>query len=329
MRAIGTEGESDRGVVGAGHPAEVSAGLAMLEAGGNAVDALVAAAFMAFVVEPAMCGLGGYGRLSVFSATRGELLSVDHYLRAPGAARPDMFEIDETRGLKYYETPYTKGLKAERGPLAACVPGAVAGLYWAQRRLGRLAWARVLEPAIAAAREGLEVGWSLFLQLAQNEPAIRAEPATAAIYLPQGRLPRPPGQIEPAERLGLGDLAATLELVAERGADGFYRGRVAAAIGETFRARGGILSAEDLAAYRPRVVAETPQRYRGLAYVTCLDPVGYEALNILDRFDLAATGPESLAFRHLMAEAMAAAFVDNIAHYGDPDFGFAAVSAAL
>jgi gamma-glutamyltranspeptidase/glutathione hydrolase len=321
--------ESDRGVVAAGHPAEVDAGLAMLEAGGNAIDALVAAAFVAYVVEPAMAGLGGYGRLSAFRADSGALVSVDHYLRAPAAARPDMFEIDPDKGLKYYETPYTKGLKAERGPLSACVPGAVAGLYWSQRRLGRLPWARVLEPAIAAARAGLEVSWSLFLHLAQTEEAIRTDAATAAILLPAGRLPRPSGQIDPAERLDLSDLAATLEIIAERGAAGFYEGRIAAAIGEAFRARGGILRAEDLAAYRPRVVIERPQSYRGLAYVTCLDPVGYEALNILDRFDLAALGPESLAFRHVMAEAMAAAFVDNIAYYGDPDHGFAAVSAAL
>jgi len=209
------------------------------------------------------------------------------------------------------------------------VPGAVAGLYWTQRHLGRLSWHKVLEPAIAAARAGLEVSWALYLKLAENEQSLRTDPASAAIFFPEGRLPRPRGQVEPAERLDLSDLAGTLELIAERGAAGFYTGRVAEAIGATFKACGGILSAADLAAYRPRVVKETPQRYRDLAYITCLDPVGYEALNILDRFDLKAMGPDSLAFRHVMAEAMAAAFVDNIAHYGDPDAGYAAVAAAL
>jgi gamma-glutamyltranspeptidase/glutathione hydrolase len=327
--AIGTEAESEGGVVAAGHPAEVEAGLAMLAAGGNAFDAVVAAAFMGYVVEPAMCGLGGYGRLSAFRADRGELIAVDHYLRAPGAARPDMFEIDTAKGLKYYETPYTTGLKAERGPLAAAVPGAVAGLYWTQRNLGRLPWRRVVEPAIAAARAGLEVTWALYMKLAENEQSLRADPVTSAIFFPQGRLPHPRGQVEPAERLALDDLAGTLELIAERGPDGFYAGPVAKAIEETFRACGGILGAADLAAYRPRVVKEAPQRYRDLAYITCLDPVGYEALNILDRFDLKSMGPDSLAFRHVMAEAMAAAFVDNIAFYGDPDAGYAAVASAL
>ena len=90
---------------------------------------------------------------------------------------------------------------------------------------------------------------------------------------------------------------------------------------EACRSGGGILSEADLANYRPRILKETPGRYRDLAYVTCFDPVGLEALNILDQFDLKALGAESIAFRHLMAEAMAAAFVDNIAYYGDPDFG--------
>src|ERR1051326_6816846 len=136
---------STRGVVAAGDPAAGAAGPSMLEDGGNAIDAVVAAAFVGYVVEPAMCGIGGYGRMSAYVAEHRELISVDHYLRPPGAARSDMFEIDEAKGLKYYETPYTKGLKAERGPLAVGVPGAVAGLYWAQRRLGRLPWRAVLE----------------------------------------------------------------------------------------------------------------------------------------------------------------------------------------
>jgi gamma-glutamyltranspeptidase / glutathione hydrolase len=314
------EAASGRGVVSAGHPAEAAAGLEMLEEGGNAIDAIVAAAFTAFVVEPAMCGLGGYGRLAVFDAASKRLVSVDHYLRAPGAARPDMFEIDEAKPLKHYETPYTKGLKAERGGLASAVPGAVAGLYWAQRRLGKLPWARVLEPAIAEAKAGLEVTWSLLLRLAENFEGVRSMPELAALFLPGGQLPRAPAQHAPGDRLPMAGLAKTLARIAEEGAAGFYSGPVAQAIARASRAAGGILTEADLAAYRPRILYERPQRYRGLDYVTCFDPVGYEALNILDRFDLAGFGPDSLEYRHFVAEAMAAAFVDNIAYYGDPDF---------
>jgi gamma-glutamyltranspeptidase/glutathione hydrolase len=315
-----TAATSRKGVVAAGHPDEVAAGLAVLAEGGNAIDAVVAAAFTAFVVEPAMCGLGGYGHLSAFVAASGELISVDHYLRAPLGATPDMFEIDAAKGLKYYETPYTTGLRAERGPLAVCTPGAVAGLYWAQRRLGRLPWSAVLQPAIASAKAGLAVSWGLFLRIAESQAAIRTMPALAALFLPDDELPSLPGPHAEGTRLNRGELATTLERIAEAGAAGFYHGPVAAAIVEAVRDGGGILSREDLRAYRPRILREQPQRYRGLDYITCFDQVGYEALNILDRFDLAGFGADSLAFRHLVAEALAAAYVDNIAFYGDPDF---------
>ncbi len=315
-----TAATSRKGVVAAGHPDEVAAGLAVFAEGGNAIDALVAAAFTAYVVEPAMCGLGGYGHLSAFVASSGELISVDHYVRAPLAARPDMFEIDQAKGLKYYETPYTKGLKAERGHLAVAVPGAVAGLYWTQRRLGRLPWAAVLQPAIASAKAGLAVTWPLFLRIAESHTAMRAMPGLAAMFLRDGELPLMPGPHAEGTVLRRDDLATTLERIAEAGAAGFYDGPVAAAMVEACRAGGGILSREDLANYRPRIFREQPQRYRGLDYITCFDQVGYEALNILDHFDLARLGADSLGFRHLVAEALATAYVDNIAFYGDPDF---------
>ena len=106
-----------RGVVVGGHIDEATAGIAMIQAGGNAIDALVAAAFVGFVVEPASCGIGGYGRLAVRLGRDGRFVTFDHYVRAPGAARPDMFELDRQRPMKYYGFPYTVGLRAEEGPL--------------------------------------------------------------------------------------------------------------------------------------------------------------------------------------------------------------------
>ncbi len=314
----GASGE--KGVVAAGHEASTAAGVAMLEAGGNAFDALVAAAFVSFVAEPGMCGLGGYGRLSAFHAGSGELLSVDHYLRAPGAARADMYEIDEARGLKYYETPWTKGMKAEIGPLASGVPGAVAGLYWTQRRLGRLPWAEVLAPAIELARQGLPVTWLLSLQIARNLDGVQRYPGAAALLLPEGRLPLGADQASRGDRLPLPGLAEALSIIAAEGAAGFYQGPVAEATARASQAAGGILTTADLAGYRPRILREVPRRYRRHDYIACWDQVAYEALNVLSNFDLAAMGPDSLAYRHLVAEALAVGFVDNIAHYGDPDF---------
>jgi len=310
----------ERGVVAAGHPLEVEAGLAMMRAGGNAIDALVAAAFTGFVVEPASCGVGGYGHLSVRVGATGDMISIDHYVRAPAAARPDMFAIDHAKPFKYYGFPHSVGMKAERGHLAPAVPGAVAGLCTAQAMFGRLRLAQILEPAIAAAESGVPMSWSLLLVLAPLLDEFRALPEAAALLLRDGRLPKPPGQLGGGDRLDFSDLAGTLRLIAAHGAAGFYDGPVAAAIERECTRHGGILTAADLASYRPRILRETPLRYRDYAYVTCFDQVGYEALNILGHFDLARLGVDSPAYRHVMAEALACGFVDSMTHYGDPDF---------
>lgn len=151
MHARRSEARGKGGVVSAGHPDAVAAALTLLEAGGNAFGAIVGAVFASFVVEPAQCGLGGYARLAGFDVRAHRLVSVDGYLRASAAAHEDMFEIDDSRGLKYYETPWTKDLKGEKGHLAAGVPGAVAVMWEIHQRWGRLDWARVLEPSIQLA----------------------------------------------------------------------------------------------------------------------------------------------------------------------------------
>ena len=119
---------AEHGVATGGHPLEAEAGVRILQQGGSAVDAVVAAAFTGFVVEPASCGLGGYGRLAIFVAERGEFVTIDHYVRAPAAARPGMFELDHSTPPRYYGHPRTVGRRSEWGHLAVAVPGAVAGL---------------------------------------------------------------------------------------------------------------------------------------------------------------------------------------------------------
>jgi gamma-glutamyltranspeptidase/glutathione hydrolase len=287
------------------------------------------------VVEPATCGVGGYGRLALFLAGPNRFVTVDHYVRAPAAARPDMFEIDPDRPDKYYGFPHTKGLRAELGPLAPAVPGAVAGLCAAHARFGRLPLARVLEPAIGYAEAGVPVDWSLQLAIAGRLADIRAHPQAAAWLLRDGVPPAIPGQQGGGDRLDTAALAATLKRIAAHGAAGFHEGQVAAALAGAC----AMLTAADLAAYRPRFVEEPPANYRGLDYITAWDQVGTEALNILANFDLAAHGPDSLEFRHLAVEALACAFADNMTHYGDPEHerapvhglahpGFAAARAA-
>ncbi len=310
---------SERGVVSAGHADEAEAGVRALAEGGNAVDAVVAAAFTGFVVEPASCGLGGYGHLAAFLPGSGGFVTVDHGPRVPAAARADMFEIADSAAPLYYGWPATVGRRNEWGHSAVAVPGSVAGLCAAHERFGRLPLAQVLEPAIEAAERGLDVSWSLVLFLNERLSDIRRVPAAADLLLRDGDLPRPPGWGGVRDRIDLSELAGTLRRIAREGAAGFHDGPVAEAIEREVCANGGLVTAADLRGYEPRILLEQPARYRGHEYVTAFDQVGYETFNILDRFDLAAFGPDSLAFRHVVAEAMAAAFADNSAYFGDPD----------
>jgi gamma-glutamyltranspeptidase / glutathione hydrolase len=321
----GTEAISERGVLACGHPQEVEAGLRMLEDGGNAVDAVVAAAFTGFVVEPASCGLGGYGHMAVFLAERGDLVSVDHYVRAPALAKPDMFEVDEAEPATYYGWPQVRDRRNEWGAIAVAVPGAVAGLCAAQERFGRLPREQVLAPAIEAAEAGVPVTWELVLAITARMEQIEALPAAAALLLPAGRPPSLPedgaASVMGAERIDVAGLARTLREIADKGASAFYAGPVAESVVREVRAGGGILSAKDLVDYAPRVSVEQGGRYRGRRYSTAGDPLGYEVLHILGQFDLSVLSSESWEFRHLMAEALGHAFADNMQHYGDPTIG--------
>ena len=318
--------EAERGVCAGGHPAVADAGVRLMQEGGNAFDAIVGAAFTAFVVEPAMCGLGGYARISAYAPGDGGFLSFDAYARAPLAATPDMFEPDGSRTPTYYGHPRTVGDRAERGCLAVAAPGAVAGCCDAHAMLGRLPLAQVMAPAIEAAQEGVEVAWHDLLALAEVGRYLDAFPDTRAAWMPGGELPDLPYQSLRRVRIDATALAATLRRIAARGKRGFYAGRTAKALDVYLRSHGGILSGADLDAYRPRILREWPQRYRSHDYVTCFDQVGYEALNLLGHFDLRRYGSDSHTFRHLVAEALAVAFTDNMTHYGDPDFERAPVN---
>jgi gamma-glutamyltranspeptidase / glutathione hydrolase len=320
MLATRPEVSSSRGVVSSGHPLAVDAGLGALAAGGNAVDATVAAAFASFVAEPNNAGIGGYGHVSVFLADRRSFLTVDHSPRAPGAARPDMYELDTTVAPEGHDWPSVVEDRNAAGHCAPAVPGAVAGMWALHQRAGRLSWNRLLEPAIAIADEGLEVTWILLLKIAARFDQIRADPALADILLPSGRLPRSRTADTPGERLHQQELAATLRNIAADGPAAFYDGSTALKIGSTIAQGGGILTDADLRGYAPKVFFEEPRQYRDLDYVTSADTVGYEALGILNCFALGDLERGSAEHYHLLAEAMGHAFADGATYSSDPDF---------
>jgi len=310
-------GVTSRFAVAAAHPAVVAAGLEVLGAGGNAVDAAVAAAFTAFVVEPVSAGLGGYGRLSAYDAETGRFRTVNHGPRAPLAATPDMFTPGEPAGDDFW--PEVEGRANEVGARAVAVPGAVTGLAQAHAHGGRLRFADLLEPAIAEAERGIEVTWRIILPVARHLAAIRRLPAAASYLLDGGDPPEPTAVT--GRRLDGSALAQTLRRIQSGGPGAFTTGDVAAAIARQVQAQGGLLTArgpgrlppEDPcggAGSLPRLAVRHGARPRGATrpcrFSRAMDPAGWD--------------PGSAEHHHRLACAMAAAFVDGAAWYGDPDY---------
>ena len=310
---------AESGLATGGHQAEADAGVRMLQDGGNAVDAAVAAAFTAFAVEPSNCGLGGYDHIAIYMAERQEFVTIDAYLRAPGKVRAEAYQPDYQQPFMYYGHPLTVGRVAQRGHMAAGVPGAVSGLCTAHEMFGRLPLAHVLQPAIEAAEAGLPVTMETASFIASSLNQIRELPHTAEVLLMNGN--PPPADRDGAEsKFDLSDMAKTFRLIADQGPKGFYTGPVAEAIEREITSNSGFVTAADLEAYRPKVLRESPGRYRDYDYITANDHLSYEIMNILDQFDIASYGPGSAEGYHLMGEALGHAFIDNKTHYGDPDY---------
>lgn len=244
----------DESVTGAGKTYMVSseseqasdAGAAMLAAGGNAVDAAVTTAFVLAVVHPTAGNIGG-GGFAVVRLEPGKLVALDFREVAPGAATETMYLDADGNPTK----------ASTVGHLAAGVPGAVAGLWALHEKHGKKPWKEVVAPAIAYARDGFAVDAVLAKSIARHREALARWPATAAIWLPGGT-PRAAGDI-----VKIPALAATLERIAARGPDGFYKGETAAAIVEEMKAGGGIITAADLAAYQPLWREPLRFAYRG------------------------------------------------------------------
>ena len=301
---------SPRGMVASPQAGATQAGVAMLETGGNAVDAAVATAFALSVVDAHHSGVGGGGFILIRLAD-GTALAVDARETAPAAATRDMFvapDVDE---------------HASRfGALSVGTPGLVRGLALALERWGTKSLAEVLAPAIALAEDGFAVGprhvktvrfWRQ-MRLAERFPE------TARIQLP------PDGaRIEAGYRLVQPEKAATLRWLAAEGPDLFYTGEIASRIVAEVQKRGGILTKEDLAGYEPKVREPIRGTYRGLEVLSFPPPSSggialVEALNILEPYDLADRGAGSSASLHLIGEALKLAFADRAAYLGDTDF---------
>ena len=284
------------------------AGAEVMRAGGNAIDGAVATAFALAVTYPAAGNLGG-GGFMVIRMADGRTGALDFREVAPLAARRDMY-VDPAHPVAA-EASIT-------GHLASGVPGSVAGLVEAERKFGKLGLARAIAPALRMARDGFVVDAALARSLAGERARMAPYDGSMATFFPDGAAPTEGSTFrQPA-------LARTLALIAERGADGFYRGETADSIVAEMRRGGGIITAEDLAKYTPvwRTALET--RYRDYTLVG-MPPVSSggttiaETLNILEGY-----GPlppfGSTAYTHRLSSAYQRAFNDRNGRLGDPAF---------
>ena len=321
-----TEAVAEHGMVAAMHPLAAEAGLEVLRHGGNAVDAAVATAFAVGVVEPFMSGLGGVAVMVSHDAASGRTVVVDGSSTAPRGARPDTFELappSEQAGI--YGWRATVDDAHNTGYRAPIVPGMPACLLHSLEKYGsgRLDRRDVMAPAIRLASEGFLVDPYVAQLTAFAQRRLRPFPDSARTFFHEDGTPlTPAGLAKTADRLAQPDLARTLRAVAQQGPDVFYRGEIGRQIADDLQANGGLISREDLADYRVRELAPLQVDYRGNTLVGVPEVSGcttaYEALNILERFDLASLGPGAVESTHLVAEALRRAFLDRFAHLADP-----------
>jgi gamma-glutamyltranspeptidase/glutathione hydrolase len=296
------------GMVVSSEPLATQAGVEILQAGGNAVDAAVAVGFALAVTYPFAGNIGGGGFMMVRMAGEPPTM-IDYREEAPGRATRDMYLDKNGRVIPDASIV---------GALAAGVPGTVAGLATAEQKYGQLGLARVMEPAIRLAREGFPVSYWLSRSLENHQALLSKFTASRRIFLRNGNL------YQPGEILQQPDLARTLERIAQHGPNAFYLGPVAANIVAAMAEYKGIITREDLARYRAKVREPVVGKFRGYEILAPPPPSSggvalIEMLNILDPLDLGP--PESYQSIHLIVEAMRRAYADRAAYLGDADFG--------
>jgi gamma-glutamyltranspeptidase / glutathione hydrolase len=302
--------------IASAHKLATAAGFETLAAGGNAFDAAVTVAATLSVVEPQSSGIGGGGLFLLHRVGDGKKdkdvndkdVMVDARETAPAAV--DAKQYLDAKGELDQD-------KAWNGPLAAAIPGEVAGMVWVSQHYGKLPLSTTLAPAIRIARDGFQPDARCLGELAQRTDVIKRYPAAAALLLENGVAPKVGWTLKNP------DLAHTLELIAAKGDDGFYRGEIAQKLVDGVKAAGGDWSLKDLDSYRAKEREPLAIDYRGWHIVTASPPssggiVLAEMLNILSGYDL--TKYDSAQRIHFTVEAMRLAYRDRAEYLGDPDY---------
>lgn len=300
--------ETHRAMVVAENALAASAGVEILNHGGNAIDAAAATALAVGVTNPASCGIGGGGFMLIYLARTHAFYALDYRERAPMAASATM----------YVRNGKTDEDLARSGPLAVAVPGEIAGLDTALRRFGTMKFSAVATPAIRLAEQGFPATPHLVEEIAHDTAQIAADPGLKATYLTPAGAPPKPGDILHEQALG-----ATLRSLGDDPVTRFYHGEIARTLAAWMKAHGGLISAEDLAQYRP--VWRTPlhRAYRGYEVWTMPPPssggVVLEILGMLAGGPVSGLGADSPPYLARLIEILRQGFIDRD-QYADPDF---------
>ncbi len=302
------------GVVVTNHPLGSAAGHEILAAGGNAVDAAVAALLTLTVVEPMMVGIAG-GGVSHLRLPDGRHIVYDCLSHAGASATPDMFRPVSDNLPDYMETEGRKNLV---GPGAVAVPGNLIGWCTMQKAHGVLPFADVIDPAIRAATKGFRVTSYLSGTIQRHADDLAADPVISALFLPDGQV------AQPGHVLVQSDYADSLRLIAKDGASALHGGALGQALVDRLGAEGSV-SMDDLRSYTAREREAIFGTYRGFQIAGPPPPASSgvhvtQMLNMLEGYDLAAMGFDNPERLHLLAEVIRVGFEDRRAASGDPDF---------
>jgi gamma-glutamyltranspeptidase/glutathione hydrolase len=303
------------------------AGASMLRAGGNAVDAAIACALVQGVVDPLMTGIAGFGSAGIYFPGQSFHKYLDFHAPSPAAARPDMWEhLIEGEARDGYGF-ILKGKVNDVGYQSACVPASLKAYFEAHSKFGVLPWRDIVAPAIEWADSGwmvrphVEFFWSDpgTMGRASGVERLAFSLSGKHLYCRDDGTPKRVGDL-----VRNPDYANTLRMIAEGGSDVFYKGELARRIDRDMREHDGLITAEDLANYRPKWLDPLRSTYRGYEVTTNNPPGGglmlVEMLNILEHFDLAEIGHNNSEYLRVVCEAMKRATLDKDNFIGDPGF---------
>ena len=313
--ATRSEAMAPNAMAATSQPLATQVALDIMQQGGNAIDAAIAANAVLGLVEPTGNGIGGDLFAIVWDAETQQLYGLNASGRSPQSLTLDYFK---QQGLDKIPA---------RGVLPLSVPGTVDGWFELHEKFGALPMAQVLAPAIEYARQGFPVTEVIAYYFERNAEVIGEQPGFAEVFLKDGKPP------QKGERFRNPDLANTLEKIANEGRDVFYRGEIARTIDAFVAEHGGFLSYDDLANHTSTWVEPVSTNYRGYDLWE-LPPntqgiAAQQILNILENYDLAAMGFDSAEYIHHFVEAKKLAFEDRAKYYADPEFSAAPVTGLL